>query len=367
MLDNIQVSNIALDLATDVLVNFMPPRTLILADDLTGALDAVVGFAGAGCRVLVARSPAALPRCLAANPDILAINSASRETGPDEAARRVEEALKPLDPDSFTVVMKKIDSRLKGNIAAETGVLARWWHPARHIACPAIPTMGRRVVAGSLVGEGVPVPVDVAGCFGAPVEVPDIATDADLDRLVAGANDATLWIGARGLAFALARRAGIAAPDTAGLRPPLMIANGSRDPVTLAQIAALPASAHRIDAPDGVAPDTPLPHGPLVLSISDGGGGLTGGAAAAGFAESITRLARRYRPAALLICGGESAQAALDRLEADSLQVHAELRPGLPLCNVQMPWGPVQIVTKSGGFGAPGLLAEILEQTQADL
>ena len=61
-----------------------------------------------------------------------------------------------------------------------------------------------------------------------------------------------------------------------------------------------------------------------------------------------------------MICGGESAQAALDRLSVTSLQIIAELRPGLPLCRIDTAWGPVDIVTKSGGFGAPGLLAEIV-------
>ncbi|MBW6417611.1 four-carbon acid sugar kinase family protein [Celeribacter sp. PS-C1] len=338
-------------------------EVLIIADDLTGALDSAVGFAGRHRKVVVARSPEAVPEALALNPDVLAVNTSSREISPEEAATRVSVALELVRPSAFQVVMKKVDSRLKGNIAAETAAMARWYGAAPAIACPAIPEMGRRVEAGALVGEGVQAPIDVAACFADPVEVPDCAEDADLDQLVAEAGARALWIGARGLSFALARRAGVEMPDRARLRAPLMIANGSRDPVTRAQISALPNGVAVRDAPDGVAPDEQISEGPLVLSISEGGGNITGQEAARRFAETVARYAGRTCPAALLICGGESAQAILDRLGVNSLQVTAELRPGLPLFEVQVSWGRLQIVTKSGGFGAPELLAELVKET----
>lgn len=337
-------------------------RTLILADDLTGALDSAVGFARGGRKVLVARHPEAVADAMACTPDVLAVNTASREIASEAAARRVATALSSLDRDAFSIVMKKVDSRLKGNIAAETAVLTDWMTPSRRIASPAIPDMGRKVMSGALTGSGVAEPIPVARRFDGAVETPDIASEADLDALVTEGGTETLWIGARGLAFALARREGIAAPDRAALTGPLMIANGSRDPVTRAQIAALPCAV--TEAPDGRAPETPLPGEPLILSISDGGGSLTGEEAASRLADSIAHLAARHRPASLLICGGESAQAALDRIGISSLQVIAELRPGLPLCVVDAAWGKVRIVTKSGGFGAPDLLADILEETR---
>lgn len=343
----------------------MKMEALILADDLTGALDSAVGFAALGRRVVVARSPEAVSEVLALTPDVLpdvlAVNTASREVAPEMAAARVVSALAGLHPGSFKTVMKKVDSRLKGNIAAETEAMAQWFDGARLVACPAIPEMGRRVEGGMLVGEGVSVPLNVAGCFKTPVDVPECASDADLDRLVAHPEGKVLWVGARGLSFALARYAGVSAPAVASLRAPLMVANGSRDPVTLAQIARLPSEVTVLDAPDGDVRDADVSEGPLVLSISDGGGGLSGHEAARRFAESVARYAERARPAALLVCGGESAQAILDRLGVNSLQVTAELRPGLPLCEVRMPWGNMQIVTKSGGFGAPELLAGLVK------
>ncbi|PJE30022.1 hypothetical protein CVM50_11010 [Pseudooceanicola marinus] len=339
----------------------MRAKVLIIADDLTGALDSAVGFAAPGRRVMVARSPEDVAETWATRPDVLAVNTSSREISAKAAAARVTHALEALSPDDFDVVMKKVDSRLKGNPAAETAALARWAGRARQVACPAIPEMDRRVEGGALVGAGVADPIPVASRFDDPVEVPEIGSDAELDRLITDAPDSPLWIGARGLSFALARQLGVTAPPDTGLAAPVMIANGSRDPVTLTQIAALPENLTRIEAPDGTTSDAvPTPGQPLALTITDGGGALPGAEAARRFAETIARTARAARPAALVICGGESAQAALDRLSVTSLQIIAELRPGLPLCRIDTAWGPVDIVTKSGGFGAPGLLAEIV-------
>ncbi|MCT8997464.1 four-carbon acid sugar kinase family protein [Chelativorans intermedius] len=339
----------------------MTIRVLIIADDLTGALDSAAGFADGSRSVVVARSPEAVPEALRAAPDVLAINTSSRETAPPRAARRVEAAFSQLAPDAASVIFKKVDSRLKGNVATETAVLARLAQRARQVACPAIPDMRRIVVNGALSGAGVATPVPVAAHFGNGVEVADATTDTDLDALLAEGLEDTLWIGARGLAFALARALGAASPRGAQLRGPTLIVNGSRDPITIDQIAALADMGSISPAPDGVVPDIDARDGPLVLTITDGGEGVPGHIAARRLAEGSARVARRLRPASILFCGGESANACLDQLGVNSLRVTAELRPGLPLGETQMDWGPVQIATKSGGFGVRNTLAEILK------
>ncbi|WP_319520574.1 four-carbon acid sugar kinase family protein [uncultured Martelella sp.] len=340
-------------------------RVLIIADDLTGALDSAVGFAGAGRKVVVARHPGSVPEALAMQPDVLAVNTASREIAPDAAVAQVTAALSHLQSSAFDVVMKKVDSRLKGNLSAETRAVMRWRGGLRCVVSPAIPSMGRRVEAGMLLGDGVATPVPVAGRFEGSVEVPDVVDEDDFDAIVGRDLGSTLWVGARGLAFALARRLGVRAPETARLDAPVMVANGSRDPVTLAQIAALPSEIQVVTAPDGRADLTNFTNDRLVLTISEGGGGVSGQEAARRFAESVEVFAHAYRPAGLLICGGESAHAILDRLDINSLQVVAELRPGLPLCEVETGWGRVRIVTKSGGFGPPDLMVSVLEETGA--
>ncbi|MCI5109452.1 MAG: hypothetical protein MRY75_02775 [Marivita sp.] len=341
----------------------MPITSLILADDLTGALDSAVGFADPDVTVLVARSADAIPVALDQRPDVLSVNTSSREIAPERAAERIAAALAHLDPAHISLVFKKVDSRLKGNVGIETAALAEWAGRSRSLACPAIPGMGRRVERGALSGSGVATPIPVAACFDHPVEVPDVHSDEDLDALCVGSVSDTLWIGARGLSFALARSLGVAAPASASLKEPILILNGSRDPVTLAQVEALKDISAIVSAPDGMVPDTTPQSATTLLDLTDGGANLSGPIVAERFAEGAAKLARRCQPAALLICGGETAQACLDQFGLNSLRVKAELRPGLPVCEADLGWGQIQIVTKSGGFGAADLLADIVKET----
>ena len=89
----------------------------IIADDLTGAQDTAAPFAARGAGVRMAMSPAAVPDALAHGPHVLVICTDSREIPADQARARVVQTLANL-PGSVPL-FKKIDSRLKGNIAAE--------------------------------------------------------------------------------------------------------------------------------------------------------------------------------------------------------------------------------------------------------
>jgi uncharacterized protein YgbK (DUF1537 family) len=70
---------------------------------------------------------------------------------------------------------------------------------------------------------------------------------------------------------------------------------------------------------------------------------------------------RSYAPQALILTGGETAELAVRALDAHSFILLGEFTPGIP-------WGIVQggdahgctVVTKSGGFGSPNALNEIL-------
>ena len=343
----------------------MPPDVLIIADDLTGALDSSVAFAGPGRSVLVARKPDAIPALLRQSPDVLAVNTASRECDAEEAEKRMAAALAHLPLADIPIIMKKVDSRLKGNIAAEMGALRATLGTRRIIAAPAIPTMGRRVTGGMLSGDGIAAPIDVASRIEVSAEIPDVENDRDMDGLVRSVGPGALWVGARGLAFALARAAGHPEQRPFRLAPPLMIVNGSRDPITMAQIERLRALTSVLEAPDGGVPATAETGLPRAVSICNGGGGLSGEAAGARFCDGVSRLLHPLRPRSLLVAGGESCNGILDRLDIRSLQVTAELRPGLPVSHAAAPWGNLQLVTKSGGFGTPSLLAEIFAEAES--
>ncbi|WP_349294690.1 four-carbon acid sugar kinase family protein (plasmid) [Thioclava sp. 'Guangxiensis'] len=351
----------------------MTDRIMIMADDLTGALDSAVAFADGTRRVIVARSPETVSHALRLQPDVLAINTASREGAPARAREQVSTALAALSPDRFSIIFKKIDSRLKGHIATETAMLATWAARRRLLVCPAIPDMGRHVAQGALCGAGVKTPISVTERLGEPegmtLDIPDVSSITDLDRIVENTHPGTLWVGARGLAFALARSIGCGRPILPPLAHPLLIANGSRDPVTQVQIAALPPDFLIIEAENGALPSlfAIAPETSMALSITDGRQGLSGTQAAREFALSTADLAQTCTPRSLVICGGETAQAILDRMGVEHLYVIGELRPGLPLCRIETPWGPMCVVTKSGGFGAQGLLASLVAGHEDDM
>ena len=107
----------------------------ILADDLTGALDSAAPFAARGLHVEVALAAAAVGAALGAAagaaPDVLSINLGTRELAPAAAQREVAAALQALP--AGTRLFKKVDSRLKGHIAAEldavsyrSSLVVRW-------------------------------------------------------------------------------------------------------------------------------------------------------------------------------------------------------------------------------------------------
>ncbi|MSU88811.1 four-carbon acid sugar kinase family protein [Rhodobacteraceae bacterium 2CG4] len=324
------------------------PRLVIVADDLTGALDASAPFAGIAGGVVAATSPAALPDALARGAAVVAVSTRSREISAPAAARAVAEVLASLPPD--VRVMKKIDSRLKGNIPAELAAFG----DRRFLVLPAIPDFGRVVRDGALCGFGVADPVPVRRALGLAADrahAPDAEVQADIAAAVAAAPAAAVLVGARGLAQALAGL--MSAPPLTvdpALPRPACIAVGSTDPITLAQVARLRAACpdlHHLPCPSGLpaAPTAPPPAAELTLLQATEDGRVPPDRVARAFAETLAPHLRRAR--GMLLTGGATAEAALDRLGIALLEVRGEALPGLPLCRA----GDQVVVTKSGGFG----------------
>jgi len=337
--------------------------TLIIADDLTGALDSVAPFAAVGMDCVVATSPDSIACALAGNPQVLSVNLGTREGRADkagEAARAAAQAARPhAGPE--TIWLKKIDSRMKGHVDAEVAGVLEAVGATQVLLCPAIPDLGRLVAEAQVTGAGVaePIPVSLRLPAGMVADAPDARTEADLDRMVQAASPGTLFVGARGLAGALARRA---QPDrAAALVPmphgPVGFCVGSRDPVTLAQVDRLKREG---DLPCLAGPDDAVP------SLREAGGFLMqtvlatdprGGTVSAELAGRMLACADGL--GTLVVTGGETAAALLRIARIGVLLVAGEVLPGLPLCRaVGRPDFPV-IVTKSGGFGPPDTLLRL--------
>jgi D-threonate/D-erythronate kinase len=319
---------------------------VVIADDLTGALDAAGPFAMRGLATAVAVTPAALGKAIASGARIVGISTDSRDLSASRAREVVGEVMAAL-PHGLRI-FKKVDSRLKGNIEAELDAIPH----RRSLVVPAIPVLGRWVSDGRVRGFGVAEPIDIRRRLGHHAEaaqIPAVSSQADIDTALAAEFD--LLVGARGLAEAIARSLSEAMPEPA----PLSYAGafcviGSIDPITLAQLDALRAQATDaayIAAPDGKASESLPRTAPLTIIQAVAGVGSAGSeAVAAGLADTLVRLAPP--PGSLLvISGGATAQIVLNRLGIDVLEVLGEAMPGLPISR----GGGLTVVTKSGGFG----------------
>lgn len=331
------------------------PDLVIIADDLTGALDAASPFAGHPAGVAVATRPDALGEVLHAGAGVIAVSTRSREIAGAEARARVAAVLAALP--AGVILFKKIDSRLKGNIADELAPFGE----GPLLVSPAIPDLGRVVRDGRLEGAGVAAPIPVRARLGAAdahAQVPDAPDDAALTRMVAAAPAGTVFVGARGLGLALARRMALQPPPaTPPLPAPACIVVGSTDPITLAQVAALKAARSDlvlVEAPSGRLPAMPEgPHAALTLLQAVPGPQRAPADVARDFARGAARWLGPAR--STLLTGGATAEAVLEALGVSLLHVAGEALPGMPHCR----GGAWTIVTKSGGFGEPDALVRL--------
>jgi len=352
----------------------MTLKVLIVADDLTGALDTASPFVTAGLGVVVAISHKDLEEALAASPDVLAVNTASRALSPNEAAARVGSIGRRMVGEQALIVLKKIDSRLKGNVGAESEALASGLGRDRLVVAPAVPDQCRRTEGGRVVGHGVAAPLPVAPLLSTSsvaVEIRDAATDADLETVVRGTGwGSAVAVGARGLGAAFARLLATDGADRDLRFTPdrrTLFAFASRDPITVAQIEHLAAATGLpvVDAPQGVfAPDR-IAELPAVVRCT---GDLEADALAVAdrFGAAIASAVARLRPSTLVMGGGDTALAILEALGAGVVVPRGEAAPGLPWFTLHVPadgasGGEVlRCVVKSGGFGLVSVLSELI-------
>lgn len=331
----------------------------IIADDLTGALDTAAPFASRGLHCEVALTVDAIGQALSLDPAVLAIDIGSRELTPGGARKAMAAALACLAPG--TTLFKKIDSRLKGHIADELDAT-----PFRSaLVAPAIPAFGRVVKDGHVQGFGVDAPLSIADVLGrhaAGATIPDTLSEEEMAAALEAAQQSgvDLLVGARGLAEALARQWTGNAPARFADIPegPGLFVIGSRDPITLAQIEALreTCEVRHLSAPNGHLAEEALPQA----------GGLTLVQAVsadepASPSEVAHRLAESVYPAltgaarTLVLSGGATAEAVLEKMGINHFRLVGECIPGLGLAHAE---GHC-IIAKSGGFGQPDTLKEI--------
>jgi uncharacterized protein YgbK (DUF1537 family) len=342
--------------------NECPKRIYILADDLTGACDAAAAFLGTGSQVRVWLDSRKLSPELEG---VQAFSTASRDLSPDEAAGAVHYAASALSEIPVALIFKKVDSALRGQVAAELLAAHMALRTRAILLAPAFPATGRTVRSGLLkiedaAGKYDPVRIrnlfpaemkdaiaeiehagQLAAAFqaGKTVFVCDIRMQEGLDILVRAAQALPnlLYAGSAGLAHAIAGLyASVARSVELPQRARTLVICGTAHPVTELQLKALEGNRYgeveilriKCEGPD---------------------------------AGKIRASFESFNPQVLVITGGDTALLALRALEVESLILQGEFVPGIP-------WGVAQggkadertVVTKSGGFGTSSALHDIL-------
>ena len=337
----------------------------LLADDLTGACDAAAPFLHAGHVVRVWLGAA--PEFPAAE-TVQAFNTDSRDLGSEEAASLLLRTVSALPAAPRRRIFKKVDSALRGPIAAEVLAVHRALGTRAILFAPAFPATGRTVRAGILhladaagIHEQQPLlqlfppslhaqasliatPDQLASALaaGKSLLLCDAESDQDLSALAKAAEalPGLLYAGSAGLAAAVASLSGPQIPYAAFPNPQrVLIVCGTAHPVTALQLQRLATSLH-----------TPTSASVRVLRIP----------CEPGDEAPIRDTLTSFDPDAILLTGGETALFVARTLGAHSILLRGEVAPGIP-------WGIAQggglqgriVITKSGGFGAPDLLQQL--------
>jgi uncharacterized protein YgbK (DUF1537 family) len=384
----------------------------VIADDLTGAADTGVQLVHAGYRTAVFfRATEVLDDDF----DAVSFDTDSRAMAAGFAAKRVLNALHVAR--GARTVYKKLDSTLRGNVAAELAAALSGARRDRVIVAPAFPAAGRTTVGGIQRVHGVPVdetemandpdnpvreahvPGLLAGAFSSvgALSVEDLADlefvrraledyecvvadaerDADLEALVRAVPDPArvLWAGSAGLALALGSVypgpcAGTAGVQRAQVRPVLVVV-GSLSGVAREQVRRLVEAHGAVDVPvDGEEPNA------VYKAVEAARKALGGGTCAVVHspeerrASSESVLGELAEVAALLsddelfeglvLTGGATAVGVARRLGASGIRLEGEVETGIPMGALIGP-RPYPVVTKAGGFGGPDTLEGAVE------
>lgn len=141
-------------------------KLLIIADDLTGALDTGVQFSDKGIetRVIIADTEKKLvDMSEVGNVDVLVADVETRHMNPQNAYDKVFRIVSEAIALGIPHIYKKTDSALRGNIGSELSALLAASNERVLPFVPAFPKMGRITKEGIHYVEGVPVSASVFG------------------------------------------------------------------------------------------------------------------------------------------------------------------------------------------------------------
>jgi uncharacterized protein YgbK (DUF1537 family) len=380
----------------------VPTMIGLVADDFTGAADSAGVFTrhGWAVRLLVddaddtdtdthTDTGADAP----AEPNtVLAIATGSRSLSEADAADVTARAVRRLAAAGAQRLFVKVDSTMRGPVPGQVnGAMDGWGatHPTtRAVVAPAFPAQGRTVVGGVVLVDGTPVDETASGRdpfapvassrladllpgfhrLPSPHALPstdalssfpartyaDARTDRDLDELthLIEQDPAVVAVGSAGLASALARRWRHAARPAVphAVVGGIVVAVTSLHPVSARQVSELTASTR----PGVNIVTTPAAADRSPERVADG------------LARRVSALVQAQDVGALVVVGGDGVASVLRDLRATAVSIDDVLEAGCPTGTIVggVAHG-VRIVSKSGGFGSPSALVDLVSLLQS--
>lgn len=344
-----------MNLAPPVMATGPEPEILVLADDLTGALESGAAFAHRGVRASVN-----ILKAHRTGQPVLVVDTETRHTSEAEAAGRVERLASST---KARLIYKKTDSTLRGNIRAELHALSQRG-PVLYV--PAYPELGRTLHDGCLHVHGI------------PVEETPFARDplhpirsGNIAALVAGISSVTIchentqagieaaardWIRTGGIAAGpsslLHAAAGVLAPSSPGVKFPkirrALLVSGSRHAQSQLQIAK---ASESLASWGWTVFCSPSEHQGDSLAF------------ASQFGRQAKHVFESDQFDTIIVFGGDTAFSLLTAMNINALQPIGEVLPGVP---VSLLPSKKTLITKAGGFGDLDLLFELHERLSDD-
>ena len=377
----------------------MPPRLLIIADDLTGANDTGVQFARRGIATLVSISHQIPLTKFSENCQVLVVNTESRHLAPDDAYVRVFDLAVQGVALGIPHFYKKTDSTLRGNIGSELAALLAATKENELFFAPAYPKLNRTTERGYQLVAGTPihqtdfasdplnpmreafVPAVIAAQTNLAVQIFDETrkNSAPIIFVMNAASNEELrvqaqWLKAKKRTKLLAGSAGWAAflPEIISfdsspipapkISAPMLIVNGSLHENSLRQVACaaqqgIPVIDFQMDDAARLVSKKIAEQGSAILTTK---AEIDCGQAAENLAHITCQILAHSCINTLIVFGGDTLAAIAQQRNWQVFRPRTEFFSGVPIVEI-CEQEKLLLVTKAGGFGAEDLLVRVSE------
>ncbi len=397
-------------------------RMLVIADDLTGALDTGMQFAKTGARTLFLWRDH-FDRAACEKADVIIVDTETRHLGAQEAYRIVYELAEAARDCGIDIIYKKTDSGLRGNFSHEIPAVMDACGCEECIFVPAFPEMNRTVRDGISYIDDVPVSRSIFGqdpqnpvlhdrvvdLFGeyagiaeefknpseyeaAPraqrrIAVFDSASAEDVRAIWQAVRDregTRCYAGCASFAGVIAGEFGKGRAAEPLPRSRFIVACGSINDISKRQIACaekaglplISLTSRELSDPDFLSSERAKD---IACAVADAAGRFgvcmldtgermpekssgesTAGPGAAATAGRLAQMICREDPAAVyMIIGGDTLYSFSQAVHCKALELTGEPEQGTVLTKMYSDFGELNVLTKSGGFGKEDLIVSL--------